>query len=81
MILLKSWQNFWSEKYNVFTEEVNKIALKANNNQKILSIVSKEMHRYGMNKDLICEKEETRCNTIIQQPKSDWCYKRKHTRT
>ena len=33
--ILKSQQRFRSEKYNVFTEEVNKITLSTNNDKRI----------------------------------------------
>ena len=30
------------------------------------SIVSIEIYAYGINKDLVCEKEEIKCNKIIK---------------
>ena len=41
-LILKSQQRFRSEKYNVFTEEVNKIALIAHDDKRIQSIDSTE---------------------------------------
>ena len=41
-LILKSQQRFKSEEQNVFTEEVNKIALSANDDKRIQSIDSKE---------------------------------------
>ena len=54
---------------NVFTEEVNKIALSANNNKRIQSIDSIKTDSYGMSKDLVCKTEKTECNNIIKQCK------------
>ena len=43
--ILTPQQTFLSKKQNVFTEEVNKIAWKANNNKRIQSVDSfKHMH-------------------------------------
>ena len=43
--VLKSQQRFKSGKYNLFTEEINKIALSANDDKRIQSIDSgKHMH-------------------------------------
>ena len=34
------------------------------------SINSIEKYAYGMNKDLVCKKEEIKCNNIIKQYKN-----------
>ena len=34
------------------------------------SIDSKETYTHGMKKDLVCEKEEIKCNNIIKQYKN-----------
>ena len=52
--------------YNVFTGEINKIALSSNDNKKVRSIDSIETFAYGTRKDLVSEKEETKCNNIIK---------------
>ena len=39
-LILNSKQRFWSEKHNVFTEEAKKIALSANNDERIQLIDS-----------------------------------------
>ena len=31
-----------------------------------------ETYAYGMNKDLVCKKEEIKCNNIIKQYKNIW---------
>ena len=56
--------------HNVFTEEINKIALSQNDDKRIQSIDSVEIYTYGMNKDFVCKKEEISCNNIIKQYKN-----------
>ena len=51
-LILKSQQRFRSKKYNVFTEEVNRTELSANNDKRIQSIDSIETYAYGPGKDL-----------------------------
>ena len=34
------------------------------------SIDSIEIYEYGMNKDLVCKKEEIKCNIVIKQYKN-----------
>ena len=55
----------------MFTEEVNKIALSANDNKRIQSTDSTETYAYGTSKDLVCKKEEIEYNNIIKQYKND----------
>ena len=50
----------------MFTEEASKIALSANNDKRIQSIDSKETYLYETGKDLVCKKEEIKCNNIIK---------------
>ena len=79
-VILKSQENFRIEKHNVFTEEVNKFALNPNNDKRIQSIDSIETNTYGTRGDLVCYKEEIKCNNIIKQYKNDyfsWCYNNK----
>ena len=56
--MLKIQQWFKSERHNVFTEEINKIALSSNDGKRIQSIDSIETYGYGISKNLISEKEE-----------------------
>ena len=60
-LILKIQQRFRSEKHNVFTEEINKIALSSNDDKRMQSINSIETYAYGMKKDLVCKKEKTKC--------------------
>ena len=55
-------------KNNVLTKEVNKIALRANDNKRIQSTDSIET--YGTRKYLVCEKEEVKYDNIIKQYKN-----------
>ena len=48
---------FKSERHNVFTEEINKIAVSSNNVKRIQSVDSPKAYAYGTSKDLVSEKE------------------------
>ena len=50
---MKSQQRFRSEKHPVFTEKVNKVALRANIDYRKQSIDSIETYAYGTSNDLI----------------------------
>ena len=70
-LILKTQQRFKSEKYNAFTEEINKIALISNDDKWIQSIDSIETNAYRKSKDLISKKEEIKCNHIKKRNKND----------
>ena len=53
---------FKSKRHNIFTEEINKIALTSNYDKRMQSIDSIETYTYGTCKDLVSEK---RLNTTI----------------
>ena len=55
-VILKSQERFRSKKHNVFTGDVDKISLSANDDKRIQSIDSIETYVYGASKDLVCEK-------------------------
>ena len=55
--ILKTQQRFKSVRHNVFTEEINKIALSANDNKRIQSIDLIETNAYGTSKDQVIEKK------------------------
>ena len=67
--ILKIQQKFKSERHNVFTEEINKIALSSNDDKRMQSIDLIETYAYGTRKDLVNDKEEIKCNNIIKQYK------------
>ena len=64
--ILKTQQIFKSERHNVFIEEISKIVLSSNEEKRMQSIDFMETYAYGMSKDLISEKEEIKCNSIIK---------------
>ena len=57
--------------YNVFTEESNKIALSSNDGKRMQSIYSIGRYAYGTRKDLVNEKEDIKCQNIINYTKND----------
>ena len=67
--ILKTQQRFKSLRHNVFTEEINKIALSSNDDKRMQSIDSIETYAYGTSKDLIFKKEKIKRNNIIKQYK------------
>ena len=69
-LILKTQQRFRSERHNVFTEEINKIPLSSNDDKRMQPIDSIETYAYETNKDLVCKKENIKCNNIIKQYKS-----------
>ena len=69
-LILKTPQRFESERHNVFIEEINKIALSSNDDKRVQSINSIETYVCGMNKDLVCKKEEIECNITTEQHKN-----------
>ena len=65
-VILKTQQRFKSERHNVFTEVINKIAF-SSNDKRMQSIDLIETYAHGTSKDLICKKEKIKCNNIIKQ--------------
>ena len=55
-VKLKSQQRLKSERHNVVTEEINKIALSSNNDNRIQSIDSIETYTHGTKISLIRKK-------------------------
>ena len=45
-LILKTQQRFKSKRHNIFTEEVNKIALSSNDDKKMQSLDSTEIYAY-----------------------------------
>ena len=69
-LTLKTKHRFRSEKHNIFTEEIHKIALCWNDDKRIQPINSIETYVHGTSKDLVLKKQEIKCNNIIQQYKN-----------
>ena len=67
---MKIQQWFKSERYNVLTEEINKIALSSNDDKRMQSIHSIETYAYGTSKDIVSDQEEIKCNNIIKRNKT-----------
>ena len=65
--MLKPQQRFRSEKHNVFTEKVNTISKSANDDKRIQTIDSIESNAHGTKRDLVCKKNENKCNNIIKE--------------
>ena len=53
--------------HNVFTKEIKKITLRSNDDKIMQLTDSIETYPKGLNKNLLCKKEETECNKIIKQ--------------
>ena len=68
-LILKTPQRFKSERNNVFTEEISKIALSSNDDKKMQSIDLIETYAFGINKNVIC-KRKIKCNNIIKHYKN-----------
>ena len=66
-LILRTLQRFRSEKLNVFTTETNKTVLRSNDDKRIQSIHSVETYAFGTSKDIVCQKEEIKCNNIIRK--------------
>ena len=69
-LILKTQQIFKSERHNVFTEEINKIILSSNYDKRMQSIDPIETYAHETSKDIVCKKEEIKCNNIIKQYKN-----------
>ena len=59
-LILKLQLRFRSEKHNVFTEEVNRIALNANDEKRLKSIDSTERFAYEVSKDLVVKRRRVK---------------------
>ena len=68
--MLKIQQRFRSETYNVYTEEIDEIALRSNDDERIQSIDLIETYTHGTSEDLVCKEKENKCNNIIKQYKN-----------
>ena len=68
-IILRLQLRFKSEKYNVYTTEINKITLSANDDKKIQLLDSIETYAYGTNKNILLKNEKIKHNSIIKNTK------------
>ena len=62
-LILKTQQRFKSKRYNVFTEEIDKIALTSNDDKRMQSTDLIETYGYGTSKGLVSKKK--RLNVTI----------------
>ena len=69
-LLLKSQQRFKSQRHNVSTEEITKIALSWNDDKRIQSIDLLKTYSHGMSKDFVSKKEKIKRIKIIKQYKN-----------
>ena len=56
--------------HNVFTEDINKIALNPNDDKRMQLIDFIETYAHGKSRHLVCKKEEVKCNNVIKQYKT-----------
>ena len=56
-IILKSQQNFKSEAHNVYTEEINKIALSSNDDKRLQTIDRIRSYLFGASVGKVCKTE------------------------
>ena len=68
-LILQTQQTFKRESHNVFTEEINKIALGSNDDKRMQSIDLIGTCAYGMSKYLSSEKEDIKYHNFIKQYK------------
>ena len=66
-LISKSQQKIKSKKRNIFTKEINKIALSANDDERMQWIDSKETNAWETSENLICKKKKNKCNKIIKK--------------
>ena len=55
--ILKSQQRFKSDHHNVYTEEINKIALSSNDDKRLQTFDRIKTYPYGTNAFKVCESE------------------------
>ena len=69
--MIQTHQSFKSGRHNIFTEEINKIASRSNDEKTIQSIDLIERYAYETSKDLVSEEEIYKCDNIIKEYKKD----------
>ena len=74
-IILKSQQRFKSDHHRIYTEEVNKVAQRSNDDKRIQTFDKITTHPYGTSVFKICESEMTNvCNAKETLKKNDDLY-------
>ena len=70
--MLKTQKIFKSKRHNIFTEEVNKVALSSNDHKIMQSIDLIETYAYGTSDDLVSKIDEVKCsnNMMMLQQKT-----------
>ena len=56
-IIMRSQMRFKSDRYNVFTEEINKIALNSSDNKRLQTFDGITIYPYGVSAFKVCESE------------------------
>ena len=64
-ILSKSQQSFKSDYHEVYTEEINKIALSSNDDQRLQTSDRIKTYPYGTDAFKVCESEMFKCERFI----------------
>ena len=64
-ILLKSQQSFKSDYHDVYTEEINKIALSSNDDKRLQTSDRIKTYPYGTNAFKVCGSEMLKCKRFI----------------
>ena len=64
-IILKSQQRFKSDHHNVYTEEINKIALSSNDDKRLQTSDRIKTYPYGTNAFKVCQSEMLKCERLI----------------
>ena len=67
---LKTQKQFQNKKNDAFTEEIKKVALRLNDDNRKQLIDSIETYAYETSKYIVSEKEEIKRNSIIKQYKN-----------
>ena len=67
--LLRKQLTFKSQKHDVFTEEINKISLSSNDDNRISSIHAVETYPHGISEDIIWKEEKITQLNIIKKYK------------
>ena len=78
-IILKSQQRFKRDHHNVYTKEINKIALSSNDDKRLQTFDKVITYPYGTNAFKVCESEFQK--TVNINDKFWWSHKWKQNKT